>query len=275
MRTDTQTQEGHAHPHTLCRPTQAEGVHRRIPFIVIIITETLLGTSSQRLPARTRGDPLFPPGARLSPPPSQRRRSWTFGPSSPRCQKGALRRLFQRSPEGAKQKRDRRQSGSPTPRRRTHSPGRNQIPGKRVLSSLGRTGRRRRPYRQTDAQLLPDGHRPYLLGGGGGSSCGFGAGARGAAERRPAEARSSQRGLGGVGGVGSAGLAERGARSPEGLLALRQALILQHLLRAQHTPSHMPGSTLARGPAARSRPAEGLRARDVKAALAHVDTAPF
>lgn len=80
--------------------------------------------------------------------------------------------------------------------------------------------------------------RPYLLRDG----SDVGARARGAAERRSAEARRGQLWLGGVGGVGGVGLAaERWARGPEGLLALRQALILQHLLRAQHTPVTCPG----------------------------------
>lgn len=92
---------------------------------------------------------------------------------------------------------------------------------------------------------------PYLLGSGGGRSSDVGALARGAAEGCSSKARRGQRGFGSVGGAGVVGLPESWARGPEGLLALRQALILQHLLWAQHTPpSHWARSTLARGPVA-------------------------
>lgn len=94
---------------------------------------------------------------------------------------------------------------------------------------------------------------PYLLRGGGGGGCGcgdVGALARGAAERCSTKTRRGQRGFGDVGVVAVAGFPESWARGPEGLLALGQALILQHLLRAQHTPSHLARSTLARGPVA-------------------------
>lgn len=97
----------------------------------------------------------------------------------------------------------------------------------------------------------PEARSPYLLGSGGGRSSDVGALARGAAEGCSSKARRGQRGFGSVGGAGVVGLPESWARGPEGLLALRQALILQHLLWAQHTPpSHWARSTLARGPVA-------------------------
>lgn len=96
---------------------------------------------------------------------------------------------------------------------------------------------------------------PYLFRSGSGNVCSL---ARGTAESCSAKAGRSQRGLGDAGGVGGAGLPERWARGPEGLLALRQALILQHLLRAQRMPSYSARSTLAgqrpRGPVELSPP---------------------
>lgn len=157
------------------------------------------------------------------------------------------------------------------------SPAQGSANRQTVLPAVGRLTDTGGPADKRTPDLHPTAcpARPYLLGGGSGGD--VGAGARGAAKRGSAEARRGQSGLGGVGGVGGAGLAKHRARGPEGLLALRQALILQHLLWAQHTrvicpcphapETRQPWSQAAGG-------GGGCFGHCWEAALTHVDPAP-
>ena len=245
---------------TSCRPAQAEGVHR-------VTVMSPRPRSSAAAPASTRPRATHPAWSQAFAPALS-------GSSELDCFPGLalplapLPGLSQSSLKGSRWSKDEGQKASPT---QGSANRQTVLPAVGRLTDTGGPADKPTPDLHLTACPAP----PYLLGGGSGGD--VGAGARGAAERGSAEARRGQRGLGGVGGVGGAGLAEHRARGPEGLLALRQALILQHLLRAQHTRVTCPGPHAPETRQPWSRAAGGgggCFGHCREAALAHVDPAP-